>query len=56
MGKFGFRAEDDFTTSVFGNILDEVVGWIADNLVPEDVFSDNQLEEWAEHNGYVREA
>ena len=35
--------------------LDEAVHWIQNNLEPEDVFSDEQLEDWAEMNGYVKE-
>lgn len=54
MSKFGHRVEDDFTTSVFGDILGEVVDWIVDNLLPEDIFSEKQLEEWAEANGFTR--
>ena len=55
MSRFTRRTEDDFTMSVFGGIfLDTVVGWVADNLDPEDVFSESQLEEWAEDNGYTR--
>jgi hypothetical protein len=33
----------------------EVVGqWIADNFNPEDIFSDDQLSEWASENDYVK--
>jgi hypothetical protein len=52
--RFGFKVEDDFTTSVFGNILGDVTEWVADNLDPEDVFTEKQLEEWAEDNGFTR--
>ncbi len=54
MSKFGHRVEDDFTTSVFGDILGDVIDWITDNLCPEEVFSESQLEEWAEHTGFTR--
>jgi len=35
--------------------LDQIVEWISDNLEPEDVFSAEQLQEWARDNGYVAE-
>lgn len=55
MSRFTRRTEDDFTMSVFGGIfLDTVVGWVADNLDPENVFTEKQLEEWAEYNGFTR--
>ena len=55
MSRFTRQTEDDFTMSVFGGIfLDTVVGWVADNLDPEDVFTEKQLEEWAEDNGFTR--
>jgi hypothetical protein len=34
--------------------LVEVTEWIADTLLPEDVFSEEQLEEWAKCNGFAR--
>lgn len=35
--------------------LDDVIDFIRRNLDPDDVFSDNQLENWAEKNGFVKE-
>lgn len=35
--------------------LDEAITWIADNLEPDDVFPNNQLERLAESNGFVKE-
>jgi hypothetical protein len=37
------------------NALEEAVGWIANNMEPEEVFSDDQLSTWAVHNGYALE-
>ena len=55
MSRFTLQTEDDFTMSVFGGIfLDTVVGWVADNLDPENVFSESQLENWALENGFTR--
>jgi len=33
--------------------LDRAIEWMADNLSPDDVFSEKQLKHWAESNGYV---
>jgi hypothetical protein len=35
--------------------LTNVLVWIKDNLSPEDVFDDVDLETWAEENGFVKE-
>ena len=35
--------------------LDEAIDWISENLSPEDVFSDKDLEAWAENNDYTKE-
>ena len=37
------------------NLLEEMVEWIGNNLVPEDVYPDSTLEEWADDNGFSRE-
>jgi hypothetical protein len=37
------------------DLLDVAVVWIGDNLVPDDVFNEDQLEAWAEDNGYKRD-
>jgi hypothetical protein len=35
--------------------FDEMIKCIRDNLPPEDVFTNAQLEKWAEANGYVQD-
>ncbi len=35
--------------------LDEVLEWVRKNLNPDDVFSNKQLEDWAEGEGYKKE-
>jgi len=41
----------------FGNrFLDNIIDWIKNNLMPEDVFSKNALADWARENGYVHES
>lgn len=37
----------------FDEIMDDIIAGVAENLSPEDVFSDEQLQNWAENNGYV---
>lgn len=37
------------------DLLDKAIEWIGENLEPTDVFSKEQLETWAENNGYVKE-
>ena len=35
--------------------LDEAVTWIQDHLEPWQVFTHDQLSEWAKNNGFVEE-
>ncbi len=38
----------------FGNkFLGEVLDWVESNMSPDDVFSEEKLEEWAEEAGYI---
>ena len=40
----------------FGRIfLDDILDWVGTHLSPSDVFSETDLREWAESNGYVDE-
>jgi len=40
----------------FGSeFLELILEYIGENFVPEDVFSEKQLSQWAEDNGYVKE-
>jgi hypothetical protein len=43
------------TIKISQSALDEAVEWIGSNLEPGDVFSKNDLETWAESNGYTKE-
>lgn len=38
------------------DLLETAVDWIAENLDPEDVFSDEALQMWADANGYSKDA
>lgn len=56
MSRFVRTLDEDFAVNLFEKSpLTLAVEWIAENLVPEDIFTDSQLEEWAEANGYVKE-
>ena len=35
------------------SFLSEALDWIRDNLPPEEVFTESQLQAWAVENGYV---
>ena len=49
--------EKDFKDYVIsGNLLGESIQWIGRNLSPDDVFSDNELEDWARSNYDLEEA
>lgn len=55
------REDQDFADEMQSNIvvskkaLGYAIDWIAANLTPGDVFSDKDLEAWAEANGYTKE-
>jgi len=34
--------------------VDGILGWVQDNLSPDDVFSTDELDTWAARNGWVR--
>jgi hypothetical protein len=55
---FSKTLNDDFRDEVVSlpkYLLDDAVSWIQNNLEPDDVFSAEQLETWAENNGYKLE-
>ena len=35
--------------------LDNAIEWIQSQLDPDDVFTEKQLENWAESNGYTKD-
>lgn len=48
---------ESFNKSIcFNDILEEMVGEVGVHLNPEDVFSTEQLAQWAEENGFVPES
>ncbi len=48
--------DQDFAEAVvnYRNLLDNAIMWIAKNLNPSEVFSEKDLETWAEGEGYVK--
>jgi len=37
---------------ISATLLEEAIAWIADNMSPEEVFSQTQMEDWAERMGF----
>jgi len=52
---FSHSGNTDFIDSIINqDLLDCAVNWIGDNLLPDEVFEESLLEDWAETNGWVR--
>lgn len=50
----GYRNNKKFAEAVLPScLLDESIQWIQNNLLPEDVFTDEQLFDWAINNNYI---
>ena len=52
------QAERRLESAILENVsiyMPDLVCSISIHLDPEDIFSDEQLEDWAESNGYVKE-
>lgn len=48
------KQQRDFIDSTISqDILGDAIAWISASLSPEDVFTVNELEEWAYENGYA---
>lgn len=41
-------------TLINETLLDDAIDWIKMNLNPEEVFNDNDLEDWAYENGFTK--
>jgi hypothetical protein len=53
--KFTSYNNERFAKELLGDdLLDKVVEYVKDNLHPDDVFDDSDLEEWAKDNGFVK--
>lgn len=54
--EFAEEIRDSYSEfKVSDSALSGAIEWIANNLSPDDVFSDNDLANWAEKNGYAKE-
>lgn len=50
------KQDRDFLEKVVGlTVLEAAVEWIGDNLAPEEVFNDRELEAWASAHGWIEE-
>jgi hypothetical protein len=48
------KEDEDFIKELISSTLLESAGqYIAENFLPDDVFSEDQLREWATENGFV---
>jgi len=51
-----YKQEQDFINNIISSdLLENAIDWIKNNLSPDDVFSQKDLESWAEDNKYVKE-
>lgn len=49
-------AEDrKFKDSVVGELLENAMQWIGENMNCDEVFSESKLQEWALANGFIKE-
>ena len=39
-------------TIIPSSLLEDAIDWIANNMSPEDIFSEEQLKSWAEDHGF----
>lgn len=49
------ESEIEATVNISSSALDTAISFIGSNFNPQDVFSDKDLENWAENNGYIKE-
>lgn len=52
------KENEKFTESLFSgcSLLEDALEWIRDNMKPDQVFNDKDLQGWAEENGYLKES
>ena len=54
MTKLGMHTQEiNFAKDIFGNLLVDIMEWIATHFEPEDVFDAGVLETWATENGWT---
>lgn len=50
-----YVVENIISSNLPSSTLDDILYWVRDNVEPDQVFSEKQLEAWAEANGYIKE-
>jgi hypothetical protein len=45
-----YRDSSNFAADVCGDLLDEAIRWMSENLSPDDVFEARDLAEWAKND------
>lgn len=50
---FAEEMKDSVGFTIANSALENAIEWIASNLNPDDVFSDDQLESWAKSKGFT---
>lgn len=54
--KVSVKVKDPDISEILEGINNEdLIGWVQSNRDPEGVFTNEQLEMWAESNGYIKE-
>ena len=49
------KQDEDFIADLINpSLLDAAIEWIGNNLAPETVFKDTDLDIWATDNGYIK--
>ena len=51
---FASEMQSYIETTASNGALENAIDWIAKNLNPDDVFSDDQLDSWAKNKGYEK--
>ena len=53
--EFSSEMEGCTTVTISTSALDNAISWIGRNLLPDDVFGEKELSDWATSNGYIKE-
>ena len=50
------RQDSNFISEMFSStLLEQAMQFIAENFKPEDIFEEDEMKEWANENGYIKE-
>lgn len=50
-----FVVENVISANLPSSTLDDILDWIRENVDPDQVFTEKQMDAWAESNGYIKE-